>query len=330
MSSGHTGRGGRGNRRARRGSQRQRGPDGQNNQTRPNTAMLLVSHQERHQPIPEPREEDSDAADKSFDESFDESLDESLDEAPSDAGDAGDAGDMAAATGMEPEGVLQAGVPSGGEARHQHAPETRHDQPKQQLASGDDEATRSGAGSATHPRAEKSEKQGPVLLPQATGQRGSVPYAPGMRTTMSPLLAASAGGQSAQIGPTGQSGQSDQSGQSRHMEQHAQTGADAGQRAPATAPLRVGRVDRDRGDREPVRPEVRGDVGPLIDALHELFARDRSVASQGGTTRCGICYLHYPVAELEYREAEGYYVCLSCARAMGQTLLPMVRRQQRS
>lgn len=107
---------------------------------------------------------------------------------------------------------------------------------------------------------------------------------------------------------------------------------DLAQRTPATpqGQGRSPRFERDHADREPLRPEVRGEVGPLIDALHDLFAQDRTVASQGGTTRCGICYLHFPLAELEYREAEGYYVCSRCARSLGRTQLPMVRRQQRA
>jgi hypothetical protein len=75
--------------------------------------------------------------------------------------------------------------------------------------------------------------------------------------------------------------------------------------------------------------DVRGDIGQLIDSLHELFAQDRSIASQGNATRCGICYLHYPLSELEYREVEGYYVCFTCRRALGSTPLMMLRRQQK-
>jgi hypothetical protein len=79
----------------------------------------------------------------------------------------------------------------------------------------------------------------------------------------------------------------------------------------------------------PFRPEVRGELGPLIDALHELFVQDRTIASQGANARCGICYLHYPLIELEYREAEGFYVCPACKAALGGLRIPMVRRQQR-
>lgn len=81
---------------------------------------------------------------------------------------------------------------------------------------------------------------------------------------------------------------------------------------------------------EPFRPESRGEVGSLIDALHELFAQDRSVASRGDSTRCGVCYLHFPLTALEYRESEGFYVCAGCKRSLGHYQLPMVRRQQSS
>lgn len=97
-----------------------------------------------------------------------------------------------------------------------------------------------------------------------------------------------------------------------------------------SAALSSGIPYAERGERQPVRAEARGEVGPLIDELHVLFEQDRAAASQGGTTRCGICYLHFALANLEYREAEGYYVCRACARALGVSRLPMVRRQQRA
>jgi hypothetical protein len=70
-------------------------------------------------------------------------------------------------------------------------------------------------------------------------------------------------------------------------------------------------------------------VGGLIDSLHEVFSRDRAIATQGGASRCGVCYLHFPVGELTYRDTEGFYVCESCAHALGSARVPMVRRQQR-
>ncbi|MBF6590038.1 MAG: hypothetical protein IVW57_05830, partial [Ktedonobacterales bacterium] len=63
--------------------------------------------------------------------------------------------------------------------------------------------------------------------------------------------------------------------------------------------------------------------------LHEIFARDRAVASQHTSTRCGLCYLHSSLTELEYREVEGHYVCSACQQALGSARIPMVRRQQR-
>jgi len=77
------------------------------------------------------------------------------------------------------------------------------------------------------------------------------------------------------------------------------------------------------------REDVRGPVGELIDALHDLFTHDRTIASQGSSSRCGICYFHYPLGELVYREAEGFYVCQACERALGGARVPMARRQQR-
>jgi len=74
--------------------------------------------------------------------------------------------------------------------------------------------------------------------------------------------------------------------------------------------------------------DVRGDIGLLVDSLHELFERDRGIASQGDSTHCGVCYLHFYVSELQYREEEGFYVCTSCAHALAHTRITMIRRQQ--
>lgn len=93
---------------------------------------------------------------------------------------------------------------------------------------------------------------------------------------------------------------------------------------------RIERQERpERTDRPPLRPGVRGDVGPLIEALHDIFERDRATASQGNAARCGICYLHFARSELVYREAEGFYACPTCAELLGATELNMVRRQQK-
>jgi hypothetical protein len=94
--------------------------------------------------------------------------------------------------------------------------------------------------------------------------------------------------------------------------------------------FRAARAERaDRTEHQPLRAEARGDVGPLIDDLHDVFERDRAVASQGSIARCGICYLHFAHPDLIYREAEGFYVCPSCSRALGASQIFMVRRQQR-
>lgn len=77
------------------------------------------------------------------------------------------------------------------------------------------------------------------------------------------------------------------------------------------------------------RGDVRGDVGPLIDDLRTIFQHDRATASATGGTRCGICYLHFALDALEYRDDEGYYVCTRCAQALGTARVPMVRRQKR-
>ena len=70
------------------------------------------------------------------------------------------------------------------------------------------------------------------------------------------------------------------------------------------------------------------DFEHLILSLRELFAQDRQVASQSDATRCGICYLYFPVSELYYREEE-FYVCQGCQHALGKQHLPMLRKQQK-
>ncbi len=100
---------------------------------------------------------------------------------------------------------------------------------------------------------------------------------------------------------------------------------------PAVRPPRHERTtrERERYVHIPGTVDVRGDVGPLIDDLHAIFERDRAVASQGNTARCGVCYFHFSLAELVYRDAGGFYVCPDCERALGPTRIVMVRRQQR-
>ena len=314
MSSGHTGRSGRGNRRARRGPQRQRGPEGQNGQPRQNTAMLLVSQPGR-QSAHAPRDEDARIPeDEPREDAKGNGVDMGDDAEDAEAvptGDATDAPAEAVGDGADrvafdvatrpsdptPAAGASAADALGGERPAVDVERARESRERAERPGGDFGAQES----ASHP---KAEKHGPMLVPPANAPRGPVPYAPGARTHMAPQESG------------GQSGQS---------------GAEPVSRA-AGAPARGMRFDRDRdhGEHEPLRPEVRGEVGPLIDSLHDVFVQDRTVASQGGTTRCGLCYLHFPIAELEYRDEEGYYVCARCARALGRTRLPMVRRQQRS
>ena len=71
------------------------------------------------------------------------------------------------------------------------------------------------------------------------------------------------------------------------------------------------------------------DFEAMLISLHELFKYDRQVASQPDATRCGICYLHFPVSELHYCDGEGFYVCPGCERALGKQTLPMLRHQQK-
>jgi len=71
------------------------------------------------------------------------------------------------------------------------------------------------------------------------------------------------------------------------------------------------------------------ELDKLIASLKELFAQDRQTASQQDSTRCGICYMHYSVSELCYRDEEGFYVCKGCERALSKTNIPMLRRQQK-
>lgn len=66
----------------------------------------------------------------------------------------------------------------------------------------------------------------------------------------------------------------------------------------------------------------------MVQSLRDLFEHDRQIASQPDATRCGICYLHFPVSELQYLD-EGFYLCAGCQRTLGNHKLPMIRRQQK-
>jgi hypothetical protein len=100
---------------------------------------------------------------------------------------------------------------------------------------------------------------------------------------------------------------------------------------PLASPRPTAIPPREHTERErlAMRPEIRGDLGLLIDDLHALFERHLTVAKQASSARCGICYLHFPTAELEYREADGFYVCPACNQDLRGQPLPMIRRQPR-
>lgn len=71
------------------------------------------------------------------------------------------------------------------------------------------------------------------------------------------------------------------------------------------------------------------DFEQMLTSLHELFEHDRQTASQADSTRCGLCYLHFVVNELHYREEEGFYVCPNCEHVLGKQKLFMLRHQQK-
>lgn len=71
------------------------------------------------------------------------------------------------------------------------------------------------------------------------------------------------------------------------------------------------------------------DFDNMIQSLHELFERDRQIATQPESKRCGICYLYFSGNDLRYREEEGFYVCQGCERSLGKHRVPMLRRQQK-
>jgi hypothetical protein len=71
------------------------------------------------------------------------------------------------------------------------------------------------------------------------------------------------------------------------------------------------------------------DFESMILSLRESFALDRQIASQPDSSRCGICYIHFMLSELHYREEEGFYVCRGCERTIGKQTIPMLRRQQK-
>jgi hypothetical protein len=132
-------------------------------------------------------------------------------------------------------------------------------------------------------------------------------------------------------------GQGPRAGHNGHVSALANSSANGAARrptrdqAPADSPSAAATSDAEEEEARPSGPreDVRGAVGELIDSLHALFTQDRAVATLGGASRCGLCYLHFPIGELVYREAEGFYVCQPCERALGSARVNMVRRQQK-
>ena len=98
----------------------------------------------------------------------------------------------------------------------------------------------------------------------------------------------------------------------REMRASNMTGALPGLGAPGSERIQTGSQDFEQ----------------MLQSLHDLFEHDRQIASQPDATRCGICYLHYQVSELEYQE-EGFYTCTNCAHTLGQQHLVVVRKQQK-
>jgi hypothetical protein len=71
-------------------------------------------------------------------------------------------------------------------------------------------------------------------------------------------------------------------------------------------------------------------VEDLVRVLRELFIEDRAYSARPDAVRCGICYLVLPRDQMIYREDDGFYLCPTCAEALGGQHIPMVRRQRRS
>ncbi len=111
------------------------------------------------------------------------------------------------------------------------------------------------------------------------------------------------------------------------------SGSEASDNGRELVSRREGRVSINTGQ-VPIVGPVRSHPGSfdfegMIVALRELFALDRQVASQSECARCGVCYLHFMLSELRYRDEEGFYVCHGCERVLGKQRMPMVRRQQK-
>jgi hypothetical protein len=70
------------------------------------------------------------------------------------------------------------------------------------------------------------------------------------------------------------------------------------------------------------------DFEQMVQSLHELFEHDRQLASQPNSTRCGICYLHFLLSEMQYRD-EGFYICSHCSQTLSQQDVSMLHKQQK-
>lgn len=213
-------------------------------------------------------------------------------------------------------------VPEGTEKNEKNEKNERTDNPAQHSATGRE----------TEPT---DEPLTPTDRHEIVNPRGRAPFAAASRGGHAYIPAS--GPRMAMNGQNGQNGHHNGNG---HMPEGRRTttsfatnDADGNDGDGAGAAPKTWRIERlnggaDTTPHEPFRTESRGEVGELIDTLHELFAQDRAMASQGSSARCGICYLHFPLSALEYREAEGFYVCAGCKRALGHNPLMMIRRQQ--
>lgn len=196
----------------------------------------------------------------------------------------------------------------------------------------DNPAQHSATGRETEPT---DEPLAPTDRHEIVNPRGRAPFAAASRGGHAYIPASGP-----RMGMNGQNGQNGHHNGNGHMSEERRTIAsfamrdtDGNDSDGAGAAPKTWRIERlnggaDTTPHEPFRTESRGEVGELIDTLHELFAQDRAMASQGSSARCGICYLHFPLSALEYREAEGFYVCVGCKRALGHNPLMMIRRQQ--
>jgi hypothetical protein len=104
---------------------------------------------------------------------------------------------------------------------------------------------------------------------------------------------------------------------SGHTHQNARTGSDMTGALPA---LGLTNFERNR--------YAGFDFDSMLHSLHDLFEQDRQTASQQDATRCGLCYLHFQIDELHYRE-EGFYICQNCESALGSQRISMLHRQQK-